>query len=150
MAQFPNLSHGGVPMCPIVGVDSPDPANPVSFELRVNDLVDKVVLEAEESFDPTTYFITSGDAVQKTKAMVKHLKARLQTANKQNARIWSKVLNQAETMLQLLEEVRGSACFLETEWGGDDSLDLNEKPTDLRDSPYKRRLQVIPKNPRVK
>lgn len=81
--------------------------------------------------DPVQYFITSGDAVAKSKALLRDLQEVVAKAKGRYATAAKKVVKQAEKLISDLETARGDACFLETEW--EDHV-----------------LYVIPKNPRDK
>lgn len=81
--------------------------------------------------DPVQYFITSGDAVAKSKAMLRDIAAVAAKAKGRYGTAAKKVVQQAQTLITNLELARGDACFLETEW--EDHV-----------------LYVIPKNPRDK
>jgi len=95
-------------------------------------------------FDPNDYFVTSGDAVQKTKYLCKVLWSyagevrrqlnkmkRPAAADKKFEKLCWGQAGAARKMLNALIAVRGEDVFLETEW--------NEHM-----------LIVIPKNPRVR
>ena len=70
-----------------------------------------------EELDPRQYFVTSGDAVQKSLYMLKQFDAlsnkklskKYKTAIKNN-------IKKINRLIELLIEARGSDCFLETEW----------------------------------
>jgi hypothetical protein len=96
-----------------------------------------------ESLNPNDYFVTSGDAVQKTRYLSEIVWAYAGTVRKQlrkmkrpskAAKVFEKLCwKQAggcTRMLNALIKVRGEAVFLETEWNSD------------------RKLLCIPKNPR--
>lgn len=91
------------------------------------------------SLNPTEYFITSGDAVQKTKALIRDYKEVIDKVQQCVLHIdVSKYLadvkvqcSHAETLLELLLKARGTNIFLETEWN-------------------QHKLLCIPKNPRAK
>jgi len=117
------------------------------YELAVDDFLQPMSppnqFEMEE-LDPNDYFITSGDAVQKTKYLCTIIwsyagKARKQlngmnqptAASKKFERLCWEQAGSARKMLNALIGIRGEDVFLETEW--------NEHM-----------LIVIPKNPRVR
>jgi hypothetical protein len=85
--------------------------------------------------DPKDYFITSGDAVEKSKALCKRVHDIVrETADSPNASYKQAVtlfLSQCEGLRDNLIKARGKNIFLETEW------DLH-------------RLYCIPKNPRAR
>ena len=96
-----------------------------------------------ELLDPSSYFITSGDAVQKTEYLGRLIWKYAGTVRKQLSQMKTKTKASVEfeklcwkqagactKMLHALKRVRGDAVFLETEW--------NEE----------HKLLVIPKNPR--
>jgi len=96
-----------------------------------------------ESLDATDYFVTSGDAVQKTRYLAKIIWSYAGNARKQLREMKkpSKIAKEFEKlcwkqaggctrMLNALIKARGEAVFLETEWNSD------------------RKLLCIPKNPR--
>lgn len=108
---------------------------PQSYELNVLEHVKP--LDPSEygatgsKIDPLEYFITSGDAVSKAKALLKDFKAILPKAKGKYVTATKASIKATEELIRKLEEARGEACFLETEW---------ESHT----------LYVIPKNPRDK
>lgn len=88
---------------------------------------------------PKEFYVTSGDAVEKTKALVREYKL---VINQLTAKVTSSKLanyvadliiqqSAAEEMLALLIKARGTNIFLETEWN-------------------QHHLLCIPKNPRAK
>lgn len=81
---------------------------------------------------PTKYFVTSGDAIEKTKVLIRHIKALNSKVPLDHhfKTIIEKYEQQATTLLNLLIQARGKDCFLETEWGENHTL------------------RCIPKNPR--
>lgn len=79
--------------------------------------------------DPKSYFITSGDAVQKTLYMLEEMRAMEKKIKNKYKRALKKNIVKAEKLLELLIDARGPDCFLETEW---------ENHT----------LKCVPKNPR--
>src|SRR5208283_1406468 len=70
-------------------------------------------------FDPKAYFITSGDAIQKTKFLLKELRAYAERIPKDNTD-WRAAAEAAliggQSMLDYLIQARGPSIFLETEW----------------------------------
>ena len=88
---------------------------------------------------PNDYFITSGDAVQKTKALIRDYKEAIDALQQLILNIdVGAYLNdikvqysRAQEMLELLLKARGSNIFLETEWN-------------------QHKLYIIPKNPRAR
>jgi len=117
---------------------------PVVFELVLDDHVPFVNPSdfglTCEFVKPNDYFVTSGDAVAKTKALERDLWALAAVLRRQlNSRspasfkryekaVWG-AAGKARALLNRLIKARGSACFLETDY--DDH-----------------RLLCIPKNPR--
>lgn len=97
---------------------------------------------AVDGVDPAQYFVTSGDAVEKTKVLERELwelagtvkkavgKSKLAKHKKLVAEVWS-AAGKARALLALLTRVRGDAIFLECEW-------------------REHVLYVVPKNPRMK
>ena len=81
--------------------------------------------------DPIQYFITSGDAVSKTKALLKDFTKAASESKGKYATALKKAVKLTQELVVNLELARGDACFLETEW--DNHV-----------------LFVIPKNPRDK
>jgi hypothetical protein len=102
------------------------------FILNIYDHVDYIKAadygETDE-IDPKSYFITSGDAVQKTIYMISQLQALEKRHKNKYRRAVKKNILKAEALLALLIDARGSDCFLETEWENHN-------------------LKVVPKNPR--
>jgi len=94
---------------------------PEIFELVVYDHID--ILDPSEyginlnKIDPATYYITSGDVIQKTKYLLKMI---IELNNKvENIDFKKKIENNIEKtnrLIQLLLEARGKAIFFETEW----------------------------------
>ena len=102
--------------CGRVGEPIPDP-RPAVFELVIADHV-----AGASGIDPRDYFITSGDAVSKAKALSRDLRQ-------------AGEFGEADRALRLVDALvaaRGEACFLETEYASD------------------HRLLCIPKNPRTR
>lgn len=97
---------------------------PEVFELVLSDFLPTLT-----DFNPNDYFITSGDAVEKTKYMCRELK-NLIDKNTNMANEYNDALVKCESLLQLLIVMRNPDLFLETEW-------MNH------------RLLCIPKNPRM-
>jgi hypothetical protein len=89
--------------------------------------------------NPSEYYVTSGDAVEKTKALVREyanvVESLMSSGN--NVRVADYIAelliqqSQAEDLLNLLIKARGTNIFLETEWN-------------------QHHLLCIPKNPRAK
>lgn len=106
---------------------------PPAFELCVSEYVP--ALDPADfgldgpAFDPRSYFVTSGDAVAKTRVMIRDLRAMSETAAGGWADAVSDGLRRAELMLAALISARGPHVFLETEHED-------------------HRLWVIPKDPR--
>jgi hypothetical protein len=118
---------------------------PSVFELVIDDHIlhvdpNKFGVECE-SINPKDYFVTSGDAVEKAKALERELwqlagrvrggcctKGGKKAVGKYEKAIW-KEAGQARSMVNKLKEARDDACFLETEWD-------------------RHKLLCIPKNPR--
>lgn len=88
---------------------------------------------------PKEFYVTSGDAVEKTKALLREYKSIISqltakaTSSKLADYVADLILQQsaAEEMLALLIKARGTSIFLETEWN-------------------QHHLLCIPKNPRAK
>lgn len=82
--------------------------------------------------DPNRYFVTSGDAVEKTKILIRHIKELNSKVPLDHhfKSIAENYESQANRLLNLLIQARGKDCFLETEWGDNHTL------------------RCIPKNPR--
>lgn len=106
----------------VIGEDFDPKIKNKVFILNIYDHIDKT-----DIFDPKNYFVTSGDAVFKTKFMISELKSRLQ---KEGSESLARSLKQAEQLMEKLLKARGPDCFLETEW--DQHI-----------------LKCIPKNPRI-
>ncbi len=96
-----------------------------------------------ELFDPTSYYVTSGDAIQKAKYLSTLMWKYAGTARKQLSQMKTKSKASVEfekmcwknagacnKMIHALKRVRGDAVFLETEWNDE------------------HKLLCIPKNPR--
>ena len=131
----------------LIGEPIDENDRPPVFEFRINDHlpdIDPVTFGLQpdkvQSVDPSSYFITSGDAVSKAKKLESDLWSLAHTLkNNRPKRVTKKYLKyekvvwscavKARTVVRRLVEARGDSCFLETEW---------------RD----RALLVIPKNPR--
>lgn len=133
---------------PLVGAEITDPPQPV-FELRLADHV-PTVNPADygivfEFVDPHRYYVTSGDAVEKTKILDRDMwrwagrvRAALRGKKGAEKRAWKKfekavwqAAGRSRKLLMLLCAIRGKNVFLEQEWND-------------------RRLLVIPKNPRAR
>ena len=121
----------------LVGVPFDPNMQPAVFELRIHDHIPAIKPEDyglpadAPSFDPLDYFVTSGDAVHKTKFMSKELWA---FAGKVRSYVGSYAGNapkdkkaayekaawsaagKANVLLNNLIKARDPACFLETEW----------------------------------
>lgn len=113
------------------------------YQLRVEHFVGKLnpppVLKLRP-IDPSDYFVTSGDAIQKTLQLSRDLKVhhkRVKAVYKKNKTIkpyYNKILEAGEgvrKMLKSLQKAKGPAIFLETEW--ESGI-----------------LRIIPKNPRIR
>lgn len=120
--------------------------HPTVFELIIEDHVEYIDPAdyglIEESINPASYFITSGDAVEKSKILVRDLlllhsslSKKLETSESQGFRSYIEqvleVCGQAQALYEALKRARGVNCFLETEWEN-------------------HRLLCIPKNPRLR
>lgn len=132
-------------MLPRLGID--EVVSPVdAFILDVGIYVDiihpKLNFVFIEDFDPSTYFITSGDAIEKTKSLCKDLTEyktdvlkTIQTLNfftDSELDLLSTIDKAIENSSRLLNDLyvaKGENCFLETEWESHEQ-------------------KVIPKNPR--
>lgn len=114
---------------------------PLSYRLVISDFLELLDptdygVQCEVTvIDPSTYFITSGDALLKAKQLLKDyhrlavdLGTKRPMAKYKNA--VNRNIKKCEEMVAKLFEVRGTALFLELEWGTD------------------RTLICIPKNPR--
>lgn len=118
-------------------------SRPDAFRLIVNDHITFVDparynLKNVTIIDPNRYFITSGDAVEKTKVLLKHYQQLVIELESANDGTLTEYLNatkiasqQCEVLLQHLKDAKGDNCFLEIEW------DCHV-------------LRCVPKNPRVK
>jgi hypothetical protein len=96
--------------------------HPEVFELGLDEF-----LPTFDEFNPNDYFITSGDAVEKTRFMLKQLK---KLREERTIDEYDIAIVKCDNLLQLLIAMRQPDLFLETEW-------LNH------------RLLCIPKNPRM-
>jgi hypothetical protein len=120
--------------------------HPSVFELVLNDHIRYVDpkdygLDQQYSLDPSSYFITSGDAVEKAKILerdiwllVNKLRKELQQGDENFSAYTAEILitaKQATNLHQALKVAKGTNCFLETEWEN-------------------HRLLCIPKNPRAR
>lgn len=120
--------------------DSFDESNcPLVFELRLNDWVETInptdygLSQDTPSVDPKSFFVTSGDAVQKARYLVRSIVKVVDELDvSQYKHDVANTLSQAAKLVRVLEEVKGKNVFLETEFDAE------------------RRLLVIPKNPRSK
>lgn len=90
------------------------------------------------SINPNEFFITSGDAVEKTKALLREYDDVILTLANKNEESHSEYLSDlyiqrsnVDALLALLIKARGTNIFLETEWN-------------------QHKLLCIPKNPRAK
>lgn len=117
------------------------------YELDINDFLSKLTPPpgfSVKPIDPTDYYITSGDAIQKTKYLakilwdyagrVRHELHEMENPTLEQSEFESECWRQAGAatkLLNLLIKVRGEDVFLETEWDA-------------------HRLICIPKNPRSK
>jgi hypothetical protein len=129
--------------CPKICDLIDDEVNSDHYELVLEDhvtFVDPLKYNLNcEAINPHNYFITSGDAIQKTLQLIKDYEklcaAKPADANK--AKYYEYILelaNQMEnarTLLSLLYKAKGDNIFLETEW-------------------CLHKLYVLPKNPRIK
>lgn len=73
--------------------------------------------EEVDELDPKQYFITSGDAVQKSLYMLRQFE--ILAAKKLNKKYKTALKNNIKKIIKLIElliEARGNDCFLETEW----------------------------------
>ncbi len=117
------------------------------FELDVYDFLETLNPPKEfklEEIKPCYFFITSGDAIQKTKFLkdkiwnyagtarkrLNQMKSPSNKAKEFEKECW-KQAGAVTKLLNALEKARGSAVFLETEW-------------------HDQTLYCIPKNPRTK
>lgn len=117
-----------------------------AYILDINEFVPKLVPPRHidiPHFDPHRYFITSGDAICKAKRLSKDLWAYAgqvrkatnlcKTKNEETRRFekecWE-YAGKSMSMIKALEQARGTAIFIETEWSAN------------------RILMCIPKNPK--
>lgn len=115
------------------------------YELIISDFVTPLIPPAGSKLDavtPADYFITSGDAIQKTDQLYRDIAGfgrRLQQAIQEESdpklreldNQCTKELQGALNMRKALETSRGSSVFMETEW-------------------EQGKLLCIPKNPRLR
>lgn len=87
-----------------LGMEKSDHQPDDVWELVINDFLQPI--------DPNKYFVTSGDAVQKTKRLVQDIKEMQERASK---------------LLKLLKKAKGAATYLETEWSPIHGLTLKKK-----------------------
>ena len=112
------------------------------FELVIDEHIDKIIPAdfgfKYDSIDPNYYFITSGDAVQKTLAIrrdIINLQNVLDKDISPDGRIVEfrekidKIIGQVDAFIVKIKTARGNKLFLETEWEA-------------------HQLYCIPKNPR--
>ena len=132
-------------MLPIIGrmeVISPVDAFILDVSVYIDILRPKQSFIFREDFDPASYFVTSGDAIEKTKNLSADLKKykydiirtvevlgsftdiELEFVNQVDTAI-----ENSQTMLADLYAAKGENCFLETEWESHEQ-------------------KVVPKNPR--
>lgn len=127
-----------------IGEDFTD--RPHQFELILSDHIDNInpkdygLKEDIISIDPDMYFITSGDAIQKTMKLERDLWKLAGQLRKEYGKtkkyapyvkaVW-KAAGQARSLKLKLEKAREDDCFLETEWRN-------------------HQLICIPKNPRAR
>lgn len=116
---------------------------PDVYQLVVNDhitFVDPLYygLTNVKSIDPNRYFVTSGDAVEKTRVLLSHyssliieLEAKAEPHLTDYVKALKIAAGQCAVLLQSLKEAKGDNCFLEIEWEN-------------------HVLKCIPKNPRSK
>ena len=125
-------------------VASPVDAFILDVNYYINVLRPKDHFVFREDFDPSTYFITSGDAIKKTYIMIEDLQKyekgiseciiAMGTYSDIELELLTIIKNASTAAKQLLndlETAKGENCFLETEW--DSHL-----------------LFVVPKNPRAR
>lgn len=133
----------------LVGNPFDEEERPSIFELRVRDHLPDINPESFKitkpipQLDPVSYFITSGDALAKSKQLEKDLwilagelrsNAPKRPSKKYlaySSAVW-KCAGKSRSLVNKLRIVKGVNCFLETEWSAD------------------RQLLCIPKNPRIK
>lgn len=101
-----------------------DPVPARRYLLAVDDFVPPGPIDAKR------YFVTSGDAIFKTRALVRDIRARLPEPDSNATLGLLEQLEGAERLLECLVRARGDRVHLELEW--DDE----------------HRLWAIPKNPR--
>ena len=132
-------------MLPKLGID--EVVSPVDvFILETNVYIDIIRPKSSfvfiEDFDPSTYFVTSGDAIEKTKALQHDLaeyKVDVQRSIEilncytdpelELLNIIDAAMQGCDMMLADLYTAKGENCFLETEW-------------------VEHNILIVPKNPR--
>jgi hypothetical protein len=104
----------------------------VSFELRLGAYLPNIdpahfSVEAEKPINPADYFVTSGDAIHKCQQLERDLWSLAHTLRRARRRrtparylayeraIWS-CANRVRSLQRDLLRIRGTNCFLETEW----------------------------------
>jgi len=128
-------------------IGDPIPADnrPTVYELVIYDhvpFVNPADYKVEfESIDPHYYFITSGDAVEKTRVLeremwelagkvrkhIKTIKKPTKLQKEYEKAVWN-AAGKARTLLRRLREARGTDCFLETEWDDHKLLCVAKNP----------------------
>lgn len=92
-----------------------------------------------EEFNPSNYFVTSGDAIRKTKRLLKDLQIykseiiayieAVEPEKSEEIRIaLEKQLGEGRRLLQDLITAKGENCFLETEWDNHTLLVIAKNP----------------------
>ena len=101
---------------------------PEVFELRISDYIMPITPPRELSlpkFDPNRYYITSGDAIQKTLQLIEEMEEIRTPINsivdpplpvQEFITKLSNAIDAAHRMMTDLAKARGTALFLETEW----------------------------------
>lgn len=137
------------PLCdhPKIGekIDEPAPC----YQLILDDFIEVLLPPTDfptesldpKVMDPNQYFITSGDAVQKTEQLDKdaftyagkvrsilyHIEAPTEAMKEFEQRCW-KVAGGIRSMRHALIEARGTAIFMETEWNNGCLLCIPKNP----------------------
>lgn len=102
---------------------------PEVFELRISDYIMPITPPRElnlPKFDPNRYYITSGDAIQKTLQLIEEMEelrkpitdmpGEMPTQVRDFVTKLSNAIDAAHRMMTDLAKARGTALFLETEW----------------------------------
>lgn len=120
----------------LVGDEINEADRPTVFELRIYDHIpllepaDFGIPEDAPRLDPLEYFITSGDAISKTKYLCKmawqkyrdvkeYLKTKPKGQRKAYEKLAKEITGKCQSLMYKLINCRGESHFLETEWRGD-------------------------------